>query len=72
MDKENTKVGPLPPKKDKISCDELQPKKTILGEANGNTTIVEEPTSPEDTRLINRKREMKPLSCAEFSFKLNY
>lgn len=72
MDKENPKVKPLPPKKDKFSAEEPQPKKTILGEANGSISVVEEPTSPEDTRLLNRKRQMMPLSCANFSFKLNF
>ena len=72
MNKENKEVAPAQSKKDKNSIEQPQPKKTILGEAYGSVTVVEEPSSPEDTRLLNRKRQMKPLSCASFSFKLNY
>lgn len=71
MDKENTKMGPFHIKKDKLN-EEQQPKKTILGESSSTITVVGEPSSPEDSRLMKRKREMKPLSCADFSFKLNF
>lgn len=55
-DKENTKVGPLLPKKDKNSFEEPAVRKTVLGEANSSVITVEEPSSPEDTRLLKRKR----------------
>ena len=72
MDKENTSAKVFQGKKEKGTFEEPQIKKTVLGESNGNITIIEEPTSPEDTRLMNRKREMKPLSCTNFAFRLNY
>ena len=71
VDKENSKVGVPLIKKDKNAVEEPQPRKTVLGESNSTITVVE-PSSPEDTRLLNRKRQMHPLSCATFSIKLNY
>ena len=71
FDKENTKVGgPQLTKKDKL-LEEVQPKKTILGETNQHIIVVPEPSSPEDARLLNRKREMQQKSVGGFSLKLN-
>ena len=71
FDKENTKVGGAQlTKKDKL-LEEVQPKKTILGETNQHIIVVPEPSSPEDARLLNRKREMQQKSVGGFSLKLN-
>ena len=56
MDKENTSARVFQGKKEKGMFEEPQSKKVVLGESNGNITIIEEPTSPEDTKLMNRKR----------------
>jgi len=56
MDKENTSARVMQGKKEKGVFEEPVSKKTVLGESNGNITIIEEPTSPEDTKLMNRKR----------------
>jgi hypothetical protein len=55
-DKENTSARVFQGKKEKGVFEEPQSKKIVLGESNGNITIIEEPTSPEDTKLMNRKR----------------
>lgn len=72
IDKENTKVLPPQGKKEKGTFEEPPLKKKVLGEASNMVFVVdEEPSSPEDSRLLNRKREMKHTSCAGFSIKLS-
>lgn len=71
IDKENTKFRPTPSKKDKTTQEEPQIKKKILGEASNTVFVVEEPTSPDDSRLLKRKREMSHTSCADFVLNLN-
>lgn len=72
VDKENSKVGHQPNKKDK-NCDELPVKKTVLGETNQQVFLVEEPSSPEDTKLLNRKREMQQKAVTGgFALKLQF
>lgn len=71
IDKENTKFRPTPSKKDKNTQEEPQIKKKILGEASNTVFVVEEPTSPDDSRLLKRKREMSHTSCADFVLNLN-
>ena len=44
VDKENTKVGPPQPKKDKLSEEPV--KKTVLGESCQPKILVNEPSSP--------------------------
>lgn len=46
IDKENTMVGVAPYKKDKTTEDTQMIKKTVLGEANQQIRVVEEPSSP--------------------------
>lgn len=69
VDKENTKLGPVPTKKDKSVLEEPS-KKKVLGEASNTVFVVEEPTSPDDDRLLARKREFKQTSCMDFSLQL--
>ena len=45
IDKENTKIGVVLTKKDK-AADECLPRKTVLGDANQQIRVVEEPSSP--------------------------
>lgn len=71
VDKENTNKGSLLPKKDKMS-EEIQVKKTVLGESSQPKYIVDEPTSPEDTKLMNKKRENQQKNTTSFSLKLQY
>jgi hypothetical protein len=57
VDKENSKITPTQGKKEKGSNEEPQLKKKVLGEASNMVFIVEdEPSSPDDSRLMNRKR----------------
>ena len=69
VDKENTKMGPVSIKKEKGATEE-QPKKKVLGEASNQVFVVEEPNSPDDDRLLARKREMKKNSCAGFTLQM--
>lgn len=70
VDKENSKVG-LPVKKDKLA-EEAQVKKTVLGESCQPKILPNEPTSPEDSKLLDRKRKMNKQSVENFAFKLNF
>lgn len=70
VDKENSKVG-LPAKRDKLA-EEVQVKKTVLGESCQPKILPNEPASPEDTKLLERKRKMNKQSVESFSFKLNF
>jgi hypothetical protein len=70
VDKENTNAGLPLPKHSK--GDEAQIKKTVLGETNQPKILANEPTSPEDSKLLERKRQMNKQSVKDFSFKLNF
>jgi hypothetical protein len=54
VDKENTQQGCFITKRDKTNAEE--PKKTVLGETSQPKVIADEPSSPEDTKLLYRKR----------------
>lgn len=56
VDKENSAQGAATGKKDKLAFEELPIKKTVLGESSQPKVIEDEPSSPNDTKLINRKR----------------
>lgn len=58
VDKENSKIGVPSIKKDKIGNEEVQVKKTVLGESCQPKISSNEPSSPEDTKLLERKRKM--------------
>jgi hypothetical protein len=47
-------------------------KKTVLGETNQPKILPNEPSSPEDSKLLDRKRQMNKQSVQAFSFKLNF
>lgn len=70
VDKENTNAGLHLVKHTK--GDEAQVKKTVLGETNQPKIITNEPSSPEDSKLMERKRQMSKQSVQAFAFKLNY
>jgi hypothetical protein len=57
VDKENSNVGAHVVKKDKLSHEE-QVKKTVLGESCQPKILPNEPSSPEDSKLLERKRKM--------------
>ncbi len=71
VDKENTNKGALIPKKDKNSNEETPIKKTVLGETSQPTFGVEDTSSPEDSRLLKRKREMQYKSSLGFTLNLH-
>ena len=70
-DKENSQVAKAP-KKDKLQGEEQPVKKTVLGESTQPQSVIEEPESPEDTRLLKRKRDFQKQqkSVNDFSIKL--
>lgn len=70
VDKENTKAGLPLPKQTK--GEENPVKKTVLGETNQPKIITNEPSSPEDSKLMDRKRQMNKQSVEGFTLKLNF
>ena len=62
----------IPSKKDKLSTDEIPIKKIVLGEVSQQSLIIEEPSSPEDSRLLAKKRKMQIKNASDFTFKLNF
>jgi hypothetical protein len=70
VDKENTNAGLHLIKQGK--GEEGQVKKTVLGETNQPKILPNEPSSPEDSKLLDRKRQMNKQSVQAFSFKLNF
>ncbi len=69
-EKENNQVGLVQGKKEKASGEQVQ-LKTILGEVQIKTSV-NEPTSPEDSKLIEKKRVMERQNIESFAFKLTY
>lgn len=70
LGKENTVQGLL--KKDK-NQEETSIKKIALGETSQpKIGYADEPTSPEDTKLMDRKRQMGKKANGEVSLKLNF
>jgi hypothetical protein len=72
VDKENAQLPPFFAKKEKLIGEEPQIRKTVLGESSQPKVFTEEPTSPEDTKLLARKREIERGSALTFAFKLNF
>ena len=70
VDKENTNAGLSLSKPSK--GEEPYIKKTVLGETNQPKILANEPSSPEDSKLLERKRQMNKQSVKDFSFKLNF
>lgn len=70
VDKENTNAGVPLPKHSK--GDDNPVRKTVLGETNQPKIIANEPSSPEDSKLMDRKRQMSKQSVQAFTLKLNF
>lgn len=71
IDKENAPVARAL-RKDKLTSEDLQVKKTVLGESTQPQSVIDEPSSPEDSRLLKRKRDFQKQlkSVNDFSIKL--
>jgi len=69
-DKENSQV--VKPVRKEKQGEEPQIKKKILGETSQPQSIVEEPSSPEGSRLLARKREFQRQQrrIGDFAFRL--
>jgi hypothetical protein len=72
IDKENSKVGIPSVKKDKSNAEDPYVKKTVLGEVSQPQILPNEPSSPEDTKLLERKRKMGKQSVEGFAFQLSF
>lgn len=74
-DKENSFPAPFPNRKEKSSEETLSNKKIALHDTtqpNNITAEEEAPTSPQDSKLMGRKREMQRKGTEGVSLKLNY
>ena len=70
IDKENLKVVAPLSKKDKAASEDTPVKKTVLGESSQQKKVAVEPSSPEDSKLLEKKRAMKYGNAESFSFSL--